>query len=114
LTTAYLLSRKHEVHVFESNPKIGGHTNTLDVDVASGKYAVDTGFIVFNDWTYENFIELMNQNQVKWKDSSMSFSVKVEQNGLEYNGTSLNTLFAQRRNLFNPKIHWLCWMAIHR
>jgi len=105
LTAAYLLSKKHEVHLFEANSKLGGHTNTLDVEVASGKYAIDTGFIVFNNWTYPNFIELMNQLQVKWQDSFMSFSVKVEQSGLEYNGTSLNTLFAQRSNLFRPSFY---------
>ncbi len=88
--------------MYESNVKLGGHTHTVDVDFPSGKYAIDTGFIVFNNWTYPNFIELMTQNQVKWQDSSMSFSVQVEQNRLEYNGTSFNSLFAQRRNFFRP------------
>jgi len=105
LTSAYLLSKNHNIRVFEAGSYVGGHTNTLDVQVPSGRYAIDTGFIVFNDWTYANFIELMNQNGVNWKDTHMSFSVKVESNGLEYNGTSLNSLFAQRRNFFNPRFY---------
>jgi predicted NAD/FAD-binding protein len=105
LTTAYLLSKNHDIRVFEAGSHIGGHTNTLDVRVPSGRYAVDTGFIVFNDWTYPNFIELMNQSGVQWQDTAMSFSVKVESNGLEYNGTNLNSLFAQRRNFFNPRFY---------
>ncbi len=105
LTSAYLLSQKHDVHVFEANDYIGGHTHTLDVEVPSGRYAIDTGFIVFNDWTYPNFIKLMTRLGVAWCDSSMSFSVKAEENGLEYNGTSLNSLFAQRSNFFKPRFH---------
>lgn len=105
LTSAYLLSRKHEVSVFEANDYIGGHTATVDVETQSGKYAIDTGFIVFNDWTYPNFIKLMTQIGVKWKPSSMSFSVKTEAEGIEYNGTSINTLFAQRLNFFKPSFH---------
>jgi predicted NAD/FAD-binding protein len=105
LTTAYLLSRKHEVHVFEANASIGGHTATVDVRVKSGEYAIDTGFIVFNDWTYPNFIKLIDQLGVASQTTEMSFSVKVEKNGLEYNGTSINTLFAQRSNFFRPSFH---------
>lgn len=105
LTTAHLLSKKHQVTVFEANDYIGGHTATVDVQVPSGKYAIDTGFIVFNNWTYPNFIKLMTNLKVAWKDSSMSFSVKSELNGLEYNGTSLNSLFAQRLNFFRPSFY---------
>lgn len=105
LTCAWHLSQKHEVHVFEANDYLGGHTHTVDVETPSGHYSIDTGFIVFNDWTYPEFIKLMTALSVKWKDSTMSFSVKAEANGLEYNGTSINSLFAQRRNFFNPKFH---------
>jgi predicted NAD/FAD-binding protein len=105
LTCAYLLSGQHEVDVFEASDYIGGHTHTVETKVASGTYGIDTGFIVFNDWTYPNFIKLMTQAGVKWKDSSMSFSVKTEAGAIEYNGTSLNTLFAQRFNLFKPGFH---------
>ena len=105
LTCAWHLSRNHEVHVFEANDYLGGHTHTVDVETSSGRYAIDTGFIVFNDWTYPEFIKLMNSLSVKWKDSSMSFSVKAESIGLEYNGTSINSLFAQRKNLFSLSFH---------
>ena len=105
LTAAYLLSKKHEVHVFESGDYIGGHTHTVPVEVNSGKYMIDTGFIVFNDWTYPSFIKLMNQLGVASQESSMSFSVKAESSGLEYNGTDLNGLFAQRKNLINPSFY---------
>jgi predicted NAD/FAD-binding protein len=102
LTSSYMLAKKHEVHVFEVASRIGGHTHTVDAQVQSGTYAIDTGFIVFNDWTYPNFIRLLKQIGVEFKTTSMSFSVKAEKSGLEYNGTDLNRLFAQRRNLFNP------------
>jgi predicted NAD/FAD-binding protein len=101
LVSAYLLSRKHEVHVFEADARLGGHTHTVDVETPSGKLAVDTGFIVHNDWTYPNFLKLMHELGVKTRDSSMSFSVKCERSDVEYNGTSFNTLFAQRRNLWS-------------
>ncbi len=105
LTAAYVLSKKHEVHVFEADDYIGGHTHTVPVEVNSGKYLIDTGFIVFNDWTYPNFIKLMNQVGVLSQESSMSFSVKAESSKLEYNGTDLNGLFAQRKNLINPSFY---------
>lgn len=105
LTTAHLLAQKHQVTVFEAHDTLGGHTATVDVTTPSGSYAVDTGFIVFNDWTYPHFIKLMTKLKVPWKDSSMSFSVKSEISGLEYNGTSLNSLFAQRSNLFRPSFY---------
>jgi predicted NAD/FAD-binding protein len=105
LTCAYLLSRGHEVQVFESNDYIGGHTHTVDVDVSSKTYSIDTGFIVFNDWTYPNFIELIKQLGVPSQETSMSFSVKTEASGLEYNGTDLNRLFAQRSNLLSPRFY---------
>jgi predicted NAD/FAD-binding protein len=105
LTAAYLLSTDHDLTVFEANDYIGGHTHTVRVDTAHGTYAVDTGFIVFNDWTYPNFIKLLAQLGVPSQPSTMSFSVKCERLGLEYNGTSLNTLFAQRGNLLRPSFH---------
>ncbi|MGE8168760.1 NAD(P)/FAD-dependent oxidoreductase [Pseudomonas putida] len=102
LTCAYLLSRKHEVTVFEAERWIGGHTHTLDVDWQGQRYAIDTGFIVFNDWTYPNFIRLLDQLNVASQPTQMSFSVHDPRTGLEYNGHDLNTLFAQRRNLLSP------------
>jgi predicted NAD/FAD-binding protein len=102
LTSAYVLSKKHEVHLFEADKRLGGHTHTVDVATPEGTLAVDTGFIVHNDWTYPQFLKLMAQLGVKTRDSSMSFSVKCERTGVEYNGTSMNSLFAQRRNLLSP------------
>lgn len=105
LTSAYYLSRRADVHVFEANSYVGGHTNTVDVQTESGSYPVDTGFIVFNDRTYPKFIKLMNELKVPSQPSSMSFSVKVEESGLEYNGTNMNGLFSQRLNLFRPSFY---------
>jgi len=102
LTSAYLLSREHQVVLFEANDYLGGHTHTRHVKAGSRSYPVNTGFIVFNDWTYPNFIKLMDQLSVKSEASDMSFSVRCENTDLEYNGTNLNTLFAQRRNIFKP------------
>ncbi|MBU1284454.1 MAG: FAD-dependent oxidoreductase [Gammaproteobacteria bacterium] len=103
LTSAYLLNRNHDITVFEAGDWIGGHTHTVDVQVAGQGYAVDTGFIVFNDWTYPNFIRLLSQLGVGFKATEMSFSVNDPVSGVEYNGHSLNSLFAQRRNLLSPK-----------
>ena len=102
LCSAYLLSREHEVTLFEANNYLGGHTHTEDVLLNGHHYAVNTGFIVFNDWTYPNFIKLMDQLGVQSEESDMSFSVRCENTDLEYNGTSLNSLFAQRKNIFKP------------
>jgi predicted NAD/FAD-binding protein len=102
MVAAYRLSRDHEVTVYESGAYIGGHTNTVDVECQGRHYAVDTGFIVFNDWTYPRFIEILTELGVAWQPSTMSFSVRCEKTGLEYNGTNMNALFAQRRNFLRP------------
>ena len=101
LTSAYLLQKKHDITLYESAERIGGHTATIDVPEGDGKRSIDTGFIVFNDWTYPNFIRLMDEIGVKSKATEMSFSVSCQRTGLEYGGNNLNTLFAQRRNLLN-------------
>ncbi|GAB5476682.1 MAG: FAD-dependent oxidoreductase [Marinobacter nauticus] len=101
LTAAWLLADKHDVHLFEAGDYVGGHTNTEQVEAGGRTWPVNTGFIVFNDWTYPNFIKLMDRLGVASEVSNMSFSVDCHASGLQYNGTSLNTLFAQRRNLFN-------------
>ena len=103
LACAYYLHRDHEVHVFEANQRIGGHTATVDVKVGGRRYAIDTGFIVYNDWTYPNFIALMEELGVESQPTSMSFSVSDKRNGLEWAGSSLDTLFAQRGNLLSPR-----------
>jgi predicted NAD/FAD-binding protein len=97
---AYHLSCEHQITMFEAADHIGGHSHTHVVDDRGQPVSVDTGFIVFNDWTYPNFIALLNELGVESQETSMSFSVKAR--GLEYNGTTLNTLFAQRRNLLRP------------
>lgn len=102
LVAAHRLKAEHDITVFEANDYVGGHTNTVDVDVDGEYHSVDTGFIVFNDWTYPNFIRLLNKLDVKSQATEMSFSVRNDDTGLEYNGHSLNSLFAQRRNLVKP------------
>jgi predicted NAD/FAD-binding protein len=102
LTSAYLLNRNHEITLFEADARLGGHTHTVEVSVDGQTYSVDTGFIVFNDWTYPNFIRLLGQIGVGFKPTQMSFSVTDPETGLEYNGNTLNSLFAQRRNLLSP------------
>ncbi|MDD2932989.1 MAG: FAD-dependent oxidoreductase [Methylotenera sp.] len=104
-TIAYKLHKAHDITVFEANNYIGGHTHTHQIRHEGQDISVDTGFIVFNDRTYPNFIALLNELGVAWRSSSMSFSVRCEDSGLEYNGTSLNSLFAQRINLFKPSFH---------
>lgn len=102
LTCAWLLREKYDISLYEANDYAGGHTQTTDVELNGKTWPVNTGFIVFNDWTYPNFIRLMELLGVASEDSDMSFSVKCENTGLEYNGHTLNTLFAQRRNLLKP------------
>jgi len=102
LHAAWRLSREHAVTLYEAADYAGGHTATVDVEWGGRTYAVDTGFIVFNDWTYPNFIAMLRELGVAWQPSNMSFSLRCERTGLEYNGTSLNSLFAQRRNALRP------------
>lgn len=99
---AWKLAEAHEITVFEADGRIGGHTNTVDVSLGERSWAVDTGFIVFNDWTYPNFIAMLEALNVAAKPSDMSFSVKHARTGLEYKGSTLNSLFAQRSNLLSP------------
>lgn len=103
LTCAHLLHNTHDITLFEANDYIGGHTATIDVEVNHRQYAIDTGFIVFNDWTYPNFLKLLSRLNVAKQPTQMSFSVKNLAERLEYNGHTINTLFAQRRNLLSPR-----------
>ena len=113
LTAAYRLHTRHQITLFEASPRLGGHSNTVTVDLPEDKIPVDTGFIVFNDWTYPNFISLMKEIGIEGNATEMSFSVKDEQRDFEYNGHTLNTLFAQRRNLVKPTF-WLMLRDIIR
>ena len=96
---AYKLRKEHDITVYEASSYVGGHTNTVDVAEHDRTIAIDTGFIVFNDRTYPNFIGLLDEIGQESQASVMSFSVSSGDGGLEYNGAGLNALFAQRRNI---------------
>ena len=102
---AYKLRQEHDITVFEAGSYVGGHTNTVDVEEGATRLAIDTGFIVFNDRTYPNFIGLLDEIGQASQPSVMSFSVQSEDSGLEYGGSSLNSLFAQRRNILRPAFY---------
>lgn len=105
LTAASVLARRHRVTVFEAAHYPGGHTNTVDVVDGGRTLAVDTGFIVFNEPNYPNLCRLFDALGVESRQSDMSFSVHCEASGIEWNGSSLNQVFAQRRNVLRPS-HW--------
>lgn len=102
LTCAHLLDQHHDVTIFEKNNYVGGHTATVDVDLNGTSYAIDTGFIVFNDRTYPYFNQLLSSLGIERQETEMSFSVHNTHTKFEYNGHGLNSLFAQRRNLLRP------------
>ncbi|HEY2000629.1 NAD(P)/FAD-dependent oxidoreductase [Paraburkholderia sp.] len=102
LASAYLLSKQHSVTLFEAGSYAGGHTNTVDVTLDGHTHPVDTGFLVFNDRTYPNLIAFFAELGVTAHPSEMTFSVSLDEGRLEWAGTSLNTVFAQRSNLFSP------------
>lgn len=103
LTAAYLLSKKYDVTVLEKSERLGGHTATIDVCYGEEQHAIDTGFIVYNERTYPNFIKLLAQLKVRTQASSMGFSVSCPNSGLEYAGNSVDALFAQRKNSVSPQ-----------
>ena len=105
LTAAYHLAAKHRIALFEANSYLGGHTNTVAVELGDERHQIDTGFIVFNNRTYPNFTKLLAELNVAAKPTEMSFSVRNDRANLEYNGHSLQTLFAQKRNLLRPSFH---------
>ncbi|NDV92134.1 NAD(P)-binding protein [Alteromonas sp. 345S023] len=103
LTSAYLLNQTQDITVYEANDYIGGHTATKRINDGQETHNIDTGFIVFNNWTYPNFIKLMDKLNVAYQPTEMSFSVASKKANIEYNGNNLNSLFAQRRNLMRPR-----------
>ena len=107
LTCCHYLGSQHEVTLFEKNQYLGGHTHTHQFEQDSQVHQVDSGFIVFNQKTYPNFCKLLDDLKVPYKPSEMSFSFNCQESGLEYNGTTINTLFAQRKNLFSPRFYAL-------
>lgn len=103
LASAWLLSRRHLVTLFEAEDRLGGHTHTHEIDLEGRRYAVDTGFIVHNPLNYPLLNRLFDELGVASRPTTMSFSVRNEASGLEYNATTLDTLFCQRRNLASPR-----------
>jgi len=104
LSSAYYLSKKHKVDLFEKQDRFGGHSYTLDVKYNDKeKVAVDIGFMVFNKITYPNLINFFKENEIEIEESDMSFSVNVKETNIEYCGKGLNGIFSNKLNLFNYK-----------
>ncbi|RNL66518.1 NAD(P)/FAD-dependent oxidoreductase [Zhongshania marina] len=104
LSSAWLLSKNHNVTLFEQDSRLGGHTNTVDIKTSAGTIAVDTGFIVFNERCYPNLVGLFKELGVAYQGTDMSFGVSLDKGRLEYSGSdSISTLFAQKRNLLRPR-----------
>lgn len=105
LTTAYLLRDKHRVTLFEKNDYIGGHTATKKIEFDGKLYNIDTGFIVYNDWTYPKFISLLDELGVKSQETLMGFSVFDHSSDFQYSGENLSGLFSDRKQIFSLQ-HW--------
>ena len=113
LVCAHLLHDRHDVTVYEADDWIGGHVRTVPVEVGERELAVDMGFIVYNDWTYPNFIRLLERLGVHTQPSDMSFSVSCERTGLEYECSGADGFFSQRRNLLRAG-HWRLLRDVRR
>lgn len=103
LSATWLLSKRHDVTLYEARPRLGGHSHTVDVDAPGGSLAVDTGFIVYNEKSYPNLVALFNHLGVPTKASNMGFAVSLDGGRVEYGGDSLAALFSQPRNLVSPR-----------
>jgi predicted NAD/FAD-binding protein len=125
LSSAWLLSKKHEVTLFEAGNYLGGHTNTVDVTLDGVTHPVDTGFLVFNATTYPNLLALFSHLGVASVETEMSFAVSLDEPDLEWSGSSLATVFGQKKNLLRPNF-WrmladilrfnresVAWLATH-
>ena len=115
LSCAHYLAKHSdaELSIFEKSDRVGGHTATVNIVLGGKRYAIDTGFIVFNDRTYPNFVKLLDELGVESQDSEMSFSVRAESDDIEYGRTEFSGLFAQKRNLLRPS-HWRMLIDITR
>ncbi len=113
LAAGWYLSRKHEIFLFEKEPRLGGHTNTVMVENGGDPIPVDTGFIVHNDRTYPNLVKLLSELGVETNPSDMSFSVACRQTGFQYSSRGINGFFAQRSNLLRRQ-HYLLLTEILR
>lgn len=109
LGAAWALSRRHRVTLFEQADRAGGHSNTVDVDYDGQRIAVDTGFIVYNERNYPHLVKLFTTLGVATDASEMSFSVSVGDGALEWGGSNLGALFAQKRNFLRPGFHRMWW-----
>ena len=103
LSAAYYLSKKHKVDLFEQDDHFGGHTFTYDIKEENKVTPVDLGFIVFNELTYPNLIKFFQELDVPFEKSNMSFAVSIKNTNVEYGGSNLNAIFANKKNLFNIK-----------
>ena len=105
LSAAYYLQKNHQVTLIEKDSRIGGHSNTVKLNVNEKEILVDSGFIVFNEINYPNFCKLLEELKVNSYDSDMSFSFRLNKEDFEWSGINLNTLFIQRKNLFSFKFY---------
>lgn len=113
LAAAWLISRRHDVTVYERADRLGGHSNTVDARTSGGVVPVDTGFIVYNEQTYPNLTALFDYLRIPTEATEMSFAVSLNGGGLEYSGSSLATVFAQKRNLLRPRF-WSMLRSLRR
>jgi predicted NAD/FAD-binding protein len=105
LYAAHYLSKQHHVTLYEAHNTLGGHTDTHSITIKERNYKIDTGFIVFNEHNYHYFCRFLNDLGVASQPSIMTFSVADALSGIEYNATTLDKLFCQRRNLFRPQFY---------
>mgnify|MGYP003305482571 FL=1 len=106
MSAAWLLSKRHQITVFEQNERIGGHTSTVELDVKKKKVPIDTGFIVYNEKNYPNFVQLLKYLAVQTQPAEMSFSVSLDQGKFEYGTRNINSFFGQRSNILKPEF-WI-------
>jgi uncharacterized protein len=107
LSVAWSLAKEANVTLFEADDRFGGHAHTVDLTLEGITHGVDTGFLVYNERTYPELIRLFETLRVRTAKSDMSFSVQSRAEGLEWNGATLNTVFAQRRNVLRPRFWWM-------
>jgi predicted NAD/FAD-binding protein len=107
MSAAWLLAQRHEVTLYEAEPRLGGHSHTVDVPGPRGDTPVDMGFIVYNEVNYPNLVALFEHLGVPTKPSNMGFSVSLDRGRVEYGGDNLPALFAQWRNLVRPRFWWM-------
>lgn len=113
LSAAWLLSRRHQVTLYEAEKRPGGHSNTVTVETSAGPVPVDTGFIVYNERNYPNLTAFFDHLGVKTEVSDMSFSASINQGALEYSSFNLNTFLGQRTNVIRPRF-WRMFSDIVR